>query len=269
MVQVRPPGLERLCAVRCGEDCELGPWQSWARCQCGRGVTVRVRRVISPPAQAGSECPPRVERRHCPPSPPCSHTSPGPPPGPPAGPPAGPLGGPPGGPPPGPLVLGLRSPSQVTVTVGPWSNCSLSSQPSKRSVVGAGRFLPGGSSSSSLQETQPSSPPPQIGQSWRSVLCRGEAGQSLPWSRCMDGSRATVVPADKRSCVVARSCRVGQWSDWTQSDSEEYCRQDRTGHTTRQTRVRQILSFSEGAGRPCPHLQETRPAPHGQQCQFR
>ena len=98
--EVKPPGLERLCAVRCGEDCELGPWQGWARCQCGREVTARLRRVISPPAQAGSRCPPRVERRHCPPTPPCSHTSPAPPP---PAPPPGHHG------PPGPLVLGLRS----------------------------------------------------------------------------------------------------------------------------------------------------------------
>ena len=240
--EVKAPAQERLCAVRCGRDCELGPWQGWARCQCGRGVTARVRRVVSPPVQAGAQCPPRVERRLCPPSPPCSSTTPGP-----------------------PLVLGLREPRQVTVYVGPWSNCSLPAQPSKRSLVGAGRFLPG---EASLQEGQLSSPPPQIGQSWRSVLCRGEEGESLPWSHCMDGSRATVVPADKQSCVMSRDCRVGQWSDWARQDNSDFCGQS---GERRERRLRQILSFSEGAGRPCPHLQQTRPAQHqsGQQCQFR
>ena len=242
--EVTAPGLERLCAVRCSRDCEVGPWEGWARCQCGRAVTARVRRVISPPATAGpggsAPCPPRVERRACPPSPPCT--------------------------PPRPRVLGLsQAASQVTLYVGPWSNCSLPAQPSKRSA-----FLPG---PASLQETAgPSSPPPQIGQSWRSVLCRGEAGQSLPWSRCMDGSRATVVPADKRSCVLSRDCRVGQWSDWTRPDTSDYCSQGRDNtreNTRRESRARQILVFSEGEGRPCPHLQETRPAQPGQQCQFR
>ena len=31
----------------------------------------------------------------------------------------------------------------------------------------------------------------------------------------MDGSRATVVPADRGSCVVPRDCAVATWTAWT------------------------------------------------------
>ena len=67
--QAPPPG-ERLCAIRCGQDCQLGPWAAWSRCSggCGQGlggVTSRVRRVVTPPREGGARCPPRVQRRQC------------------------------------------------------------------------------------------------------------------------------------------------------------------------------------------------------------
>ena len=120
-------------------------------------------------------------------------------------------------------------------------------------------------SAQTLPDTQHSSPAPEIGQRWREVLCRGEDGQSLPWSNCMDGSRATVVPAERQSCVVERDCRVGQWSDWETDQLGEYCQEEEAG----QRRRREILSFSAGSGRPCPHLQESRPTSGASQCKFR
>ena len=231
--EVAAPGRERLCAVRCGEDCELGPWQGWARCE--DGVTSRVRRVISPPAAGGSKCPPRVQRRHCPSATPL------------------------------PLLLPLRSPGQVTVYVGPWSNCTVDRQLTRRSVSGSSSVVARYLSGQTLPDTQHSSPAPEIGQRWREVLCRGEDGQSLAWSNCMDGSRATVVPAERQSCVLQRDCRVSQWSDWRRRELSQFCGEEEVG----ELRSRQILTFSEGAGRACPHLQESRPLSSSSQCKFR
>ena len=80
----------------------------------------------------------------------------------------------------------------------------------------------------------------------------------------MDGSRATVVPAERQSCVLSRDCRVGQWGAWSEAQHSQYC-----GEARGEARVRQILAFSAGSGRPCPHLQESRPVQQSSQCKFR
>lgn len=53
--------------VRCPEDCELGPWQSWTSCnkRCGGGMQSRERELISKSDFGGRACPVAVERRLC------------------------------------------------------------------------------------------------------------------------------------------------------------------------------------------------------------
>ena len=45
---------------------------------------------------------------------------------------------------------------------------------------------------------------PIIGTQQREVLCRDKTGRTIPFKECMDSSRATIVPADRQSCVVDR-----------------------------------------------------------------
>ena len=106
------PLHERLCAVRCGQDCQLGPWETWSSCASScdtSGVSTRVRRVIVAPSEGGAHCPPRVQRRQCWPGK-CNHGA-------------------------APVMMPLvakkdmtlqGSHRHVTVYVGPWSNCSSS-----------------------------------------------------------------------------------------------------------------------------------------------
>ena len=81
----------------------------------------------------------------------------------------------------------------------------------------------------------------------------------------MDGTRATVVPADRQTCVMARDCVVAEWSTWTRGEHAEYCDTRVSG----ESRTRQILSLTVGDGKPCPHLTETRPSEHTRECKFR
>ena len=227
--QAPPPG-ERLCAIRCGHDCELGPWAAWSRCSgaCGQGtsgVTSRVRRVVTPPSGGGQRCPPRVQRRQCWGQ-------------------RGRCAGDQGEDTPVSLALTARNSHVVrvpqtrlvTMYVGPWSNCSLSPEQepgsasrvvtrhsdmtvtrhvktftnSRQSLTSS---VPGhhpGHPAPLLQQSPASrflSAAPMIGQRTREVRCRGERGESLAWSACMDGTRATVVPSDRQSCVM-RSVRL-------------------------------------------------------------
>ena len=50
--------------------------------------------------------------------------------------------------------------------------------------------------------------------------CRTSNGATTPFKECMDGSRATVVPADRGSCVVSRDCAVATWTAWTATDPQ-------------------------------------------------
>ena len=47
------------------------------------------------------------------------------------------------------------------------------------------------------------------------LTCRTSSGATTPFKECMDGSRATVVPADRGSCVVPRDCQVASWTSWS------------------------------------------------------
>ena len=207
-----PPPHERLCAIRCGQDCELGPWAAWTSCRggqgaCRGGVATRVRRVVQSPREGGARCPPRVQRRQCwgdrdacledtPLSLPLtareSHVS---------------------------HVSRVPQSRHVTMYVGPWSNCSLlaAGEPGPQSVsrvvtrhsdtvtrvktftnprqsvtsVTGGLRYPASASLSQVSQPPASdkfySGAPLVGQRTREVLCRGERGESLAWSACMDG----------------------------------------------------------------------------------
>jgi hypothetical protein len=54
----------------------------------------------------------------------------------------------------------------------------------------------------------PGSPAPTLGSQGRAVLCRGRAGETRRFKDCLDGSRTTVVPADRQMCLVNRDCQV-------------------------------------------------------------
>ena len=102
----------------------------------------------------------------------------------------------------------------------------------------------------------------------REVRCRGERGESLAWSSCMDGTRATVVPSDRQSCVMSRDCETEEWSEWSDRGGQVYC--DTSGQgDQRETRTRSIVSLAIGAGRPCPHLEEARPRAERLECKYR
>ena len=246
------PSHERLCAVRCGQDCELGAWGAWSVCvrSCGQdhGVSTRVRRVITPPTGTGQHCPPRVQRRQCW-SGVCGHDT--------------------------PLSLPLQSqhlPPQitqqqrhVTVYVGAWSNCSITR--SRRDAVTHVNSYQN-TRHTSITEVSFHSSAPDIGQMTREVLCRGEGGDSIGWSNCMDGSRATVVPADKHVCIMDRDCHVSQWSSWTRDARSEFC-ETRETRERGESRSRHVVSLNVGGGRPCPHLSETRPGSESVECQLR
>ena len=113
------------------------------------------------------------------------------------------------------------------------------------------------------------SPAPHVGQRTREVLCRGGDGESVGWSHCMDGSRATVVPADRQTCVMDRDCVVAEWSTWTRGEHAEYCDTSHADHHNGESRTRQILSLTVGDGKPCPHLTETRPSDQTRECKYR
>ena len=81
----------------------------------------------------------------------------------------------------------------------------------------------------------------------------------------MDGTRATVVPSDRQTCVMDRDCVVAEWSEWSGTANAQYCDTETQG----ETRSRHIVSFSVGHGRPCPHLSETRPRDHTVECKYR
>ena len=49
---------------------------------------------------------------------------------------------------------------------------------------------------------------PVLGSRTREVLCRGPGGEVSPFKDCMDGSRATIVPANKQTCTVDLDCQV-------------------------------------------------------------
>ena len=174
----------------------------------------------------------------------------------------------------------------VTVYVGPWSNCSDLVQPSqpqqartvtRRAVSHVRQYQgPGPGHVSQLASELP--PPaavfhsaaPRVGQRTRDVLCRGEHGGAVAWSLCMDGTRATTVPADRQSCVLPRDCAVSEWGAWS-AGGAEWCggRGGSAGAGAGDTRARQILSLGAGAGRPCPHLTETRPRADPAPCRYR
>ena len=98
---------------------------------------------------------------------------------------------------------------------------------------------------SSPSPSGPSSPAPVLGERQRNVVCRStfakqvfypsrsditmknadsycrtSNGATTPFKECMDGSRATVVPADRGSCVVSRDCAVATWTAWTATDPQ-------------------------------------------------
>ena len=101
---------------------------------------------------------------------------------------------------------------------------------------------------SSPSPSGPSSPAPVLGERQRNVVCRSDYthtksytqyvrksddknvheesdcrtsnGATTPFKECMDGSRATVVPADRGSCVVSRDCAVATWTAWTAADPQ-------------------------------------------------
>ena len=286
--QSPPPG-ERLCAIRCGQDCQLGPWTAWTRCEgapCGQpgagGVTSRVRRVVTPPSGGGARCPPRVQRRQC----------------------WGARGrcGEQQGDNPVSLPLTARNSHvarvrpqsrQVTMYVGPWSNCSLTpdQDPSHGSRVvtrhssdtvtrhvktftNSRQSLTSGLGQHPAPLSQSPgprffSPAPMLGQRTREVRCRGERGESETWSACMDGTRATVVPSDRQSCVMGRDCAVSEWGEWSEGPGGQvYCDISGKG-AAGETRTRSVVSPAIGEGRPCPHLTEARPIHERRECKYR
>ena len=143
----------------------------------------------------------------------------------------------------------------ATVYVGPWSECQPKQQTFKRERrdtrtrestslrENRPRSLPVPQPASphfplpwlpasSPSPSGPSSPPPQLGERQRNVVCRSvpeyqrrtsftiltcrtSSGATTPFKECMDGSRATVVPADRGSCVVPRDCQVASWTSWS------------------------------------------------------
>ena len=45
--------------VPCPVDCELSEWSDWSECSvtCGSGMQVRVRSILTEPADGGRKCP--------------------------------------------------------------------------------------------------------------------------------------------------------------------------------------------------------------------
>ena len=240
----------------------------------GRGGAAQVRGENAGPEsrllrfntrEGGARCPPRTQKRHCWPG---------------LCPEAGP-----------PRSLPLSAPRRVarvsrhvTVYVGPWSNCSDLVPPgqpqqartvTRRAVSHVRQYQgPGPGHVSQLASELP--PPaavfhsaaPRVGQRTRDVLCRGEHGGAVAWSLCMDGTRATTVPADRQSCVLPRDCAVSEWGAWSAAGAE-WCGGRGGSAGAGDTRARQILSLGAGAGRPCPHLTETRPRADPAPCRYR
>ena len=243
-------------------------------------MRTRIRRVVVPPIKEGAHCPPRLQKSLCSPKTLCggslSDIS--------------------------PLVLPLQDrQGAVSVYVGPWSNCTpvttLPSQtrllvrrdsdfiqnsahtfPSKEVTFPAEKVvfpmhkvpgLPWLTQSDSSDQSSKSHPP-VIGTRTREVLCRGGEGETIPFSACMDGSRATVVPADRQSCVVDRDCMVGPWAEWSLLGPEN-CHMDRIRRNREgvEERKRELVHFKIGSGKPCPHLSERRPSNQTVACNFR
>ncbi|XP_041371854.1 thrombospondin type-1 domain-containing protein 7A-like isoform X2 [Gigantopelta aegis] len=50
---------EEICVVPCPIDCELSEWSDWSECSvtCGSGMQVRVRSILTEPADGGRKCP--------------------------------------------------------------------------------------------------------------------------------------------------------------------------------------------------------------------
>lgn len=99
-------------------------------------------------------------------------------------------------------------------------------------------------------------PAPQHGTQTRTVRCRGQDGEELPFRVCVDGHSHTVVPASVRSCVVSRKCKTSQWSEWFLDVANCGGGSDHT-RLKRLSRTRHIQRLPQGIhGKPCPHLQE-------------
>eukprot|EP00090_Calanus_glacialis_P045441 TRINITY_DN8432_c0_g1_i1.p1 TRINITY_DN8432_c0_g1~~TRINITY_DN8432_c0_g1_i1.p1 ORF type:complete len:1537 (-),score=130.83 TRINITY_DN8432_c0_g1_i1:368-4978(-) len=286
------PSHERLCAVRCSDDCQVGSWQGWSICSsesCESAVRTRIRRVVIPPDNGGKSCPPKLQKSLCSNKKLCeSRTSTNNPES------------------ISPFVLPLKDNRQgeATVYVGPWSNCTpVTSLPSQtrllvrrdltfvKSLPNSGPTFPSKSvtfpltkvsfpsskvpgppwlTQSDIPDHSSISQPPLIGTRTREVLCRGGDGESIPFSKCMDGSRATVVPADRQSCVVDRDCAVGPWTEWSLLEPEN-CLMDRTRRRRdgAEERKREVVRFKVSSGKPCPHLKERRPSNQTVVCNFR
>ena len=74
---------------------------------------------------------------------------------------------------------------------------------------------------------------------------------------------------DKNRLFCRRDCAVTEWSEWSEGPGGQvYC--DTRGEGEQgESRTRSIISPAIGEGRPCPHLEETRPMSERRECKYR
>ncbi|XP_075443351.1 thrombospondin type-1 domain-containing protein 7A [Ascaphus truei] len=232
------PRLEQGCLIPCPQDCIVSEFSSWSECSksCGSGLQHRTRHVVATAQFGGSACPNLTEFQNCQSSP-CQGEE-----------------------------------SMYSLSVGPWSSCSM---PHSRQVRQVGKR---GKNRERTKEREKAVKDPeerelikkkrnqnrknrqenrywdiQIGYQTRLVSCMHKNGKTAALSFCQQ----ETLPITFQSCVVDKECQVSEWSDW--SACAKVC--DIASPGGNRTRKRTIKQFQIGSANECPNLQETE-----QQC---
>ena len=98
----------------------------------------------------------------------------------------------------------------------------------------------------------------------------GHGGAQRPTELCDEVSEDNVhVYSWNNRLFCRRDCAVTEWSEWSEGPGGQvYC--DTRGEGEQgESRTRSIISPAIGEGRPCPHLEETRPMSERRECKYR
>nr|XP_055040560.1 thrombospondin type-1 domain-containing protein 7B isoform X1 [Misgurnus anguillicaudatus]XP_055040561.1 thrombospondin type-1 domain-containing protein 7B isoform X1 [Misgurnus anguillicaudatus]XP_055040562.1 thrombospondin type-1 domain-containing protein 7B isoform X1 [Misgurnus anguillicaudatus]XP_055040563.1 thrombospondin type-1 domain-containing protein 7B isoform X1 [Misgurnus anguillicaudatus] len=236
------PEREQACLLPCPIDCVVSAFSHWSTCSrtCGSALQQRTRHVLAAPLFGGADCPSLTQTR------PCNYDNTHP-----------------------ALCPSDQQEYSYSLWVGPWSPCRVKGKaPIGKTTVDFSFGLDGkqAGKGSYFVKRQTENVYHQnhnddkrghkalweitIGYQTRQLRCTRSDGKNSMLSLCDHDNN----PANFRSCVMPRDCKVSDWSTW--SPCSKTCRTSDQSPGFR-SRYRTLQRAAIG-GESCPALEETQ-----------